>query len=95
MCGLTGYWKATSHSAKAATAIVGAMARQIAHRGPDVIRVCGQMPMRGLLSPQGHPPMMSHCWHYVIAFNGEIYKLRGYQVDWNGWVWHSIISELY
>ena len=30
---------------------------------------------------------------YVIAFNGEIYKLRGYQVDWNRWVWLSLFPS--
>jgi hypothetical protein len=32
------------------------------------------------LSPAGAQPMASHCQHYIIAFNGEIYnhlKLRG------------------
>jgi asparagine synthetase B (glutamine-hydrolysing) len=35
MCGLTGYWRASGHSTQEAQAIVGAMARQITHRGPD------------------------------------------------------------
>ncbi len=35
MCGLTGYWKAGGHSTEASEAIVGEMARQITHRGPD------------------------------------------------------------
>ena len=30
---------------------------------------------------------------YVIAFNGEIYKLRRYQMDRNGWVWLSLFPS--
>ena len=70
MCGLTGYWKATSHYAKVAEAIVGAMTRQIAHRGPDDQGVWTDtnaglaLAHRRLsildLSPQGHLPMLSY-----------------------------------
>jgi asparagine synthase (glutamine-hydrolysing) len=84
MCGLTGYWKATGHSTQEAEAIVGAMARQIIHRGPDDQGVWTDanvgiaLAHRRLsildLSPQGHQPMLSHCGRYVIAFNGEVYN---------------------
>lgn len=84
MCGLTGYWKACGHSTQEAQAIVGAMARQISHRGPDDqgmwidADVGFALAHRRLsildLSPQGHQPMLSHCGRYVIAFNGEVYN---------------------
>lgn len=84
MCGLTGYWKATGYTAQAAEAIVGTMARQIIHRGPDdqgvwIDSEAGlALAHRRLsildLSPQGHQPMLSHCGRYVIAFNGEVYN---------------------
>ncbi len=90
MCGLTGYWKVGGHSVETAEAIVGVMARQITHRGPDDqgvwIDVDSGIALahRRLsildLSPQGHQPMLSHCGRYVIAFNGEVYNfvaLRG------------------
>ena len=84
MCGLTGYWKATGHSTEAAESVVGAMARQIAYRGPDDQGVWTDadsgfaLAHRRLsildLSPLGHQPMLSHCGRYVIAFNGEVYN---------------------
>ncbi|HUW29070.1 MAG TPA: asparagine synthase (glutamine-hydrolyzing) [Sulfuriferula sp.] len=84
MCGLTGYWKATGHSTEEAEAVVGAMARQITHRGPDDQGVWTDtdagiaLAHRRLsildLSPQGHQPMVSQCGRYVIAFNGEVYN---------------------
>lgn len=84
MCGLTGYWQVTGHSAEAAEAIVGKMACQITHRGPDDQGVWTDsdagiaLAHRRLsildLSPQGHQPMLSHCGRYVIAFNGEVYN---------------------
>jgi asparagine synthase (glutamine-hydrolysing) len=84
MCGLTGYWKASGHSTQEAEAIVGAMARQIIHRGPDDQGVWTDadagfaLAHRRLaiidLSPQGRQPMLSHCGRYVIAFNGEVYN---------------------
>jgi len=84
MCGLTGYWKSSGHSTQEAEAIVGTMARQIIHRGPDDQGVWTDanagiaLAHRRLsvldLSPQGHQPMLSHCGRYVIAFNGEVYN---------------------
>jgi asparagine synthase (glutamine-hydrolysing) len=84
MCGLTGYWRASGHSTQEAQAIVGAMARQITHRGPDDQGVWTDadagfaLAHRRLsildLSPQGHQPMLSHCGRYVLAFNGEVYN---------------------
>ena len=84
MCGLTGYWKASGQSAQEAEAIVGVMARQITHRGPDDQGVWTDadagfaLAHRRLsildLSPQGHQPMLSNCGRYVIAFNGEVYN---------------------
>jgi len=84
MCGLTGYWTTSGHSTQEAEAIVGAMARQIIHRGPDDQGVWTDadagfaLAHRRLsildLSPQGHQPMLSHCGRYVIAFNGEVYN---------------------
>ena len=90
MCGLTGYWSIPDHSAEVAEAIVGVMARQITHRGPDDQGVWTDADAGIALahrrlsildpSPQGHQPMLSHCGRYVIAFNGEVYNfaaLRG------------------
>lgn len=84
MCGLTGYWCITGHSTESAEAIVGVMARQITHRGPDDQGVWTDanagiaLAHRRLsildLSPQGHQPMVSPCGRYVIAFNGEVYN---------------------
>ena len=84
MCGLTGYWKSSGHSTQEGEAIVGAMARQISHRGPDDQGVWTDagagfaLAHRRLsildLSPQGHQPMLSYCGRYVIAFNGEVYN---------------------
>lgn len=89
MCGVTGYWQVTGHSDEAAEALVGAMAQQIAYRGPDDAGVwvdaaagvaLGHRRLSILdLSPAGHQPMISACGRYVIAYNGEIYnhlKLR-------------------
>ncbi|MBD3812291.1 MAG: asparagine synthase (glutamine-hydrolyzing) [Betaproteobacteria bacterium] len=84
MCGLTGYWKVNGHSTEAAKVVVGAMARQIAHRGPDDQGVWTDtdsgiaLAHRRLsildLSLHGHQPMLSQCGRYVIAFNGEVYN---------------------
>ena len=91
MCGLTGYWKISGHSVGEAEAIVGGMARQITHRGPDDQGVWIDahaglaLAHRRLsildLSPQGHQPMLSHCGRYVIAFNGEVYNFAALKYE--------------
>jgi asparagine synthase (glutamine-hydrolysing) len=84
MCGLTGHWQFSSALAPASAEEIGAaMARAIAHRGPDDsgIWVAPGGPClahRRLsiidLSPGGHQPMASRDQRLTLAFNGEIYN---------------------
>jgi asparagine synthase (glutamine-hydrolysing) len=84
MCGLVGYLEVTGCLKTTAKATVAAMAKRIAHRGPDDQGVWVD-PQRGIalahrrlsvldLSQLGHQPMVSTSGRYVIAFNGEIYN---------------------
>ena len=81
MCGITCFWGQKAPSA----AIVRKMAAQILHRGPDDSGVWTDV-NAGLalghrrlaivdLSAAGHQPMQSACERFVVAFNGEIYKI--------------------
>lgn len=85
MCGLAGFID-TNISPDVARAVVGQMANQIKHRGPDD---SGEWcdPDSGValahrrlsildLSPSGHQPMTSQSGRYRIVFNGEIYNHR-------------------
>jgi len=84
VCGLTGYWKLAGRLGEDTQAIVGGMAQQIIHRGPDDVGVWNDdevgvaLAHRRLsildLSPAGHQPMVSPSGRYVIVFNGEIYN---------------------
>jgi asparagine synthase (glutamine-hydrolysing) len=84
MCGLAGQWEANATMPAARAEEIGlAMARAIAHRGPDdagawVAPGGPCLAHRRLsiidLSPGGHQPMVSGDRRYVIAFNGEIYN---------------------
>lgn len=84
MCGLTGFFRPGGFPAAEGAAVAEAMARRIAHRGPDDAGVWVDAPAgialahRRLaivdLSPAGHQPMASTSGRYVLAFNGEIYN---------------------
>jgi asparagine synthase (glutamine-hydrolysing) len=84
MCGLTGFFQPGGFQAEEGAAVAEAMARRIAHRGPDDAGVWVDAPAgialahRRLsildLSPAGHQPMVSASGRYVLAFNGELYN---------------------
>ena len=84
MCGLTGFFRPGGFQADEATSTAEAMARRIAHRGPDDAGVWVDaqagiaLAHRRLsivdLSPAGHQPMVSASGRYVLAFNGELYN---------------------
>ena len=92
MCGILGFFDTAGkfHGA-AAKAAGAAMARSIAHRGPDdeglwqdpdVPLLFGHRRLSILdLSPLGHQPMASQSGRYVITFNGEIYNFQALQKD--------------
>src|SRR5687768_3983888 len=81
MCGVSGLvWKDRHRPAE--PAVLRAMCRVIAHRGPDAEGVYADGPV-GLghrrlsildLSEAGTQPMHSHDGRLVITFNGEIYN---------------------
>jgi asparagine synthase (glutamine-hydrolysing) len=85
MCGIAGFVSpALGLDAPALRALAGAMADEIAHRGPDDQGTYADVE-RGLgfgfrrlsiidLSPAGHQPMASASGRTVIIFNGEIYN---------------------
>ncbi len=80
MCGIVGYWDKNG----AEESIVGHMAMQIQHRGPDDAGVWLNdennlaLAHRRLsiidLSPAGHQPMCSPCGRFALVYNGEIYN---------------------
>ncbi|MBI4868476.1 MAG: asparagine synthase (glutamine-hydrolyzing) [Candidatus Wallbacteria bacterium] len=83
MCGIAGALDPRADPA-AWSGRLGAMARSIAHRGPDDEGIWAD-PEAGVglahrrlaildLSPLGHQPMVSASGRYVIVFNGEIYN---------------------
>ena len=85
MCGLAGFLLPPGERTDA-PAWLDAMAKRIAHRGPDAQGVWWD-PGHGVglahrrlsiidLSPAGAQPMASHCGRWVLAFNGEIYNHR-------------------
>lgn len=90
MCGIAGVFRAGGFRNEAEMAALRAMARRIAHRGPDDEGFWTD-PDAGIglahrrlsildLSALGHQPMASASGRYVISFNGEIYnfaELRG------------------
>lgn len=80
MCGIAGLFS----SAGVTEATVRAMARALAHRGPDDEGVWLDAE-RGIglghrrlsivdLSQAGHQPFASRCGRYMLTFNGEIYN---------------------
>jgi len=82
MCGITGFLGFPA--AASAEHVLRAMAKAIAHRGPDDEGVwldpeneiaLGHRRLSILdLSPQGHQPMTSVDGRHVIVYNGEIYN---------------------
>jgi asparagine synthase (glutamine-hydrolysing) len=85
MCGIAGFLDPRGSSDRATLETTArAMARAIAHRGPDDEGAWAD-PDAGIalghrrlavvdLSPEGHQPMASASGRYVIAFNGEVYN---------------------
>ena len=84
MCGLAGIFAPDSRIGEDFTEIVGRMALQLRHRGPDDAGVWADH-RRGIafghrrlsildLSAAGHQPMHSGNDRFVLAFNGEIYN---------------------
>jgi asparagine synthase (glutamine-hydrolysing) len=83
MCGFAGMFEGSWREADAGP-LLGAMAKALAHRGPDDEGLWWDSQARiGLahrrlsvvdLSSAGHQPMASFGGRYVIAYNGEIYN---------------------
>jgi asparagine synthase (glutamine-hydrolysing) len=90
MCGLVGFIGGTLHR-EDRLKVVSAMAKRIAHRGPDDSgewvdeRSGTAFGFRRLaiidLSPAGHQPMASASQRYVIAFNGEVYNYEAIRAE--------------
>jgi asparagine synthase (glutamine-hydrolysing) len=84
MCGLAGIFAPNNRICENLTEIVGRMALQLRHRGPDDAGVWadhgqgiafGHRRLSILdLSSAGHQPMHSGNHRFVLAFNGEIYN---------------------
>lgn len=88
MCGIVGYISSRSLDAKA---VMSAMSRTLAHRGPDAAGVwtdagaglcLGHRRLAIIdLSPNGEQPMVSASGRYVIIFNGEVYNFEDLRRD--------------
>lgn len=84
MCGIVGFLQPAGFSTVHAEKLVGRMASEIAHRGPDDSGVwldgragvaLGHTRLSIVdLSSAGHQPMVSASGRYTIALNGEIYN---------------------
>ncbi len=85
MCGLTGFWDPLGRAGRESPAgVVEAMARTLAHRGPDdrgswaderAGLALGHTRLSILdLSEKGRQPMVSAQGRYVLAYNGEVYN---------------------
>lgn len=84
MCGIAGVLSSVGATTETMNASLGAMAKAIAHRGPDDQGVwCDASVGVGFshrrlsiidLSPLGHQPMISASGRYVVTYNGEIYN---------------------
>ena len=85
MCGFAGAFDRGTEAA-AWPGILGAMARSLAHRGPDDEGLWHDpeaavgLAFRRLaivdLTAEGHQPMLSASGRFVIAFNGEVYNFE-------------------
>jgi asparagine synthase (glutamine-hydrolysing) len=92
MCGIAGLWvRGGARPDRPLAEIAGAMARTLAHRGPDADGVWAD-PEAGLafghrrlsiidLSAAGAQPMVSHCGRYAIVYNGELYNAAALRPD--------------
>ncbi len=88
MCGITGF---LAPPAPGAAAIVTAMMRAIAHRGPDSRGhwcdaeagiALGHLRLAIVdLTPAGHQPMAAPSGRYMLGFNGEIYNHRALRAE--------------
>jgi asparagine synthase (glutamine-hydrolysing) len=86
MCGVVGLFAPDGLAVDGGAGMVTAMARSLAHRGPDdhgawIDAAAGvALGHRRLsiidISPLGHQPMTSGSGRYVVTFNGEIYNYR-------------------
>ena len=86
MCGIAGFLDFKGSDQATLSAVVGKMADQLEHRGPDDRGVwCDEQNGVALghrrlaiidCSQHGHQPMSSECSRYVCAYNGEIYNFR-------------------
>jgi len=84
MCGIAGFWSTDERCVRDARALVTAMTRALAHRGPDgedvwIDQAAGlALGHRRLaiidLSDDGRQPMHSASGRYVLVFNGEVYN---------------------
>ena len=84
MCGITGFLTSSAETELELKFLVGRMADQLVHRGPDDRgvwvdhRAGAALGHRRLsildLSQDGHQPMHSASGRYVITFNGEVYN---------------------
>lgn len=87
MCGIAGFWTATSMTHDSAVQAAVQMANTIVHRGPDDSGICVDsssgvaFAFRRLaiidLTQAGHQPMESASGNFVVIFNGEIYNHLG------------------
>lgn len=94
MCGIAGILTPGGGDAPALRDEALAMARALAHRGPDGEGAWAEprgdvaLAHRRLaildLSPEGAQPMVSHGGRYVVSFNGEVYNLDELRRDLGG-----------
>ena len=87
MCGFAGFWNVGS-GAPASSAIITAMVRTLAHRGPDTdgylvdgSLALGMQRLRVIDPEGGQQPMPNEDASVHVVFNGEIYNHRELQAD--------------
>jgi asparagine synthase (glutamine-hydrolysing) len=99
VCGIAGFLTHDRILPAQLSAIGEAMARAIAHRGPDDAGVwidgdagvvLGHRRLSVLdLSPAGHQPMISASRRFVVVFNGEIYNHRRLRAELGDHPWRG------
>ena len=93
MCGLAGFVGGPARTSELER-IATAMARSLAHRGPDdegiwvdpevgIALAHRRLAIRDL-SPLGHQPMRSACGRFVLVYNGEIYNADELRTELEG-----------